>query len=93
MSREGAEASSRAGQRNTSPSLKWRWRKKEKASKSALPWKPRGESLGETDRQGQGGEGKANHSTMVFPFGGYFLQGINLPIFFTVHHLLRLVTQ
>lgn len=23
--------------------LKWRWRKKEKASKSALPWKPRGE--------------------------------------------------
>lgn len=75
MSREGAEASSRAGQRNTSPSLTWRWRKKEKTSKKTLPWKPREESLGETDWQGQAGEGKTNHNTMLFPFGWYFLQG------------------
>ena len=49
MIREGAAASSRAGQRNTSPSLTWRWRKKEKTTKSTLLWKPREESVGETD--------------------------------------------
>ena len=66
---------------------------KGESQQECIAMEAKGESLGETDWQGQGGEGKANHSTMVFPFGWYFLQGINLPIFFTVHLLLRLVTQ